>query len=86
MIFSETKQIAVSPKAVTPMFRTEHLDLFRITLKTAATINGKKNNPAKSLNLPVNQDGLIIFKTWSLNNSIAILARDNGCCKQFRLF
>ncbi|MCC6298666.1 MAG: hypothetical protein IT314_05180 [Anaerolineales bacterium] len=83
---SSKNQMPTDPNEISPMTRGLKLNLESKTLKPAATMNGKKNNPTKSLNLPVSQDGLMILKTWSLSNSNTMLAMESGCPKHRRLF
>src|SRR5687767_13148906 len=86
VVLNKKNQIATNPKARFPRTRGGRLNLDSSMLNPAATINGKKNRPAKSLNFPVIQDGLIVLKTWSLSKSTAILNNDSGCCKHRKLF
>ena len=82
--------IPVNPATVSIALaaKTPRLDaaptLSRGQASSAATRNGKKNNPAKSLNFPVNGEGITCFNTWSLRTSTPMQINDTGWASAWR--
>jgi hypothetical protein len=79
--FRAAKESAVSPNPRSARREGERRRGPSASARAGITRNGKKNSPAKSLSLPVQNEGKRAFRTWSFRSKRTTPSRTAGCMR-----